>query len=294
MKSQPKITTLGKGDMFTEVSGDDTEEIVKLDLVGTDHCWEEWSIKERIENLQKWLVWNKTHDLSTDTGDSCKRERHWYKRDTSREYKAPSCLYCQGDQWLEACEVKDEISFTKRNCVATAGGGSWREHRITAKSSLLQVQVETPNELKWQTFNKRIESRIGVHYMQPWLRRSNITSHHSAEDSRDCGLTFTRTLGGISYQEKQLRSWSTWLQNHQDGARQLLRLDLHLCHLKSVAPGINETTTLSFEKLDMVIVDTKSKWITFPWYTSKVTEGSNKRWPQMSWCGDRMQKRWRK
>lgn len=168
MKSQPKITTLWKGNMFTEVSDDDTEEIVKLDLVGTDHSWEEWSIKELIETLQKWLEWNKTHDLSTDTGDSCKRERHWYKRDTSRGYKAQSCLYCQGDQWLEACEVKDEVSFTKRNCVATAGGGSWSEYRITAKSSLLQVQVETPNEPKWQTFNKRIESRIGVHYMQPW------------------------------------------------------------------------------------------------------------------------------
>ena len=34
-------------------------------------------------------------------------------------------------------------------------------------------------------------------------------------------------------------------------------LDLHLCHLKSGAPGINETPTLSFEKFEMVIVDTK-------------------------------------
>ena len=41
--------------MFTEVSDDDIEEIVKLDLVGTDHSWEKWSIKELIENLQKWL-----------------------------------------------------------------------------------------------------------------------------------------------------------------------------------------------------------------------------------------------
>ena len=37
----------------------------------------------------------------------------------------------------------------------------------------------------------------------------------------------------------------------------MLILDFHLCHLKSGATAINETPTLSFEKFEMVIVDTK-------------------------------------
>lgn len=131
---------------------------------------------------------NKTHDWSIDTRDSCKRKRHWYERDTCREHKAPSCLYCQGDHWVEVCEVLETLEqrrnfFHKKKLCCDC---RWRVmERITAKSSLLQVQVETPNKPKWQTFNKRIESRNGVHCMQPWLRRSIITSHHSAEDSRD-------------------------------------------------------------------------------------------------------------
>ena len=57
-------------------------------------------MKELFENLQKWLKRNKMDDSSTDAGDLRKREQHWYtrgKRDTGRESKAPSCLYCQGD-----------------------------------------------------------------------------------------------------------------------------------------------------------------------------------------------------
>ena len=37
-----------------------------------------------------------------------KKEGYWYtkgKRENSREPRAPSCLYCQGDHWGEACEV---------------------------------------------------------------------------------------------------------------------------------------------------------------------------------------------
>ena len=53
---------------------------VKPDLVRVDDNWEEWSMKELIENLQRWLKTNKIDDSSTDTGESRKRERHWYTR----------------------------------------------------------------------------------------------------------------------------------------------------------------------------------------------------------------------
>ena len=46
------------------------------------------------------------------TQGTSKRERHWHtrgKRDAGHEPKAPSCLYCQGDHWGEACGVFDTI-----------------------------------------------------------------------------------------------------------------------------------------------------------------------------------------
>ena len=85
---------------------------VKPDLVRVDDNWEEWYMKELIENLRKWLQRNKTDDSSADSGDSRRRERHWYtkgKRENGRKPKSPSCLYCQGDHWGEACKVFNTV-----------------------------------------------------------------------------------------------------------------------------------------------------------------------------------------
>ena len=81
---------------------------VKPDLVRVDDNWEEWNMKELIENLRKWLQRNKTVDSSADSGDSHRRELHWYtkgKQENGREPRAPSCLHCRGDHWGKACEV---------------------------------------------------------------------------------------------------------------------------------------------------------------------------------------------
>ena len=98
-------------------------------------------MKELIENLQKWLKRNRVDDSSTDAGDSRKRERHWYtrgKRDAGREPKPPSCLYCQGDHWGEACGVFDTIEkrrnfFHERrlcyNCGREGHGASYCRSR---------------------------------------------------------------------------------------------------------------------------------------------------------------------
>ena len=90
---------------------------VKPDLVRVDDNWEEWNMKELIENLRKWLQRNKTDDSSADSGDSRRRERHWYtkgKRENGREPRGPSCLYCQGDHWGEACEVFNTVEKRRK------------------------------------------------------------------------------------------------------------------------------------------------------------------------------------
>lgn len=46
---------------------------VKPNLVRVDDNWGEWSMKELIKNLQKWLKRNKAGDLSSDSGDSRRR-----------------------------------------------------------------------------------------------------------------------------------------------------------------------------------------------------------------------------
>ena len=51
---------------------------VKPDLVRVDDNWEEWDMKELIENLRKWVQRNKTDDFSAYSGDSRRGERYWY------------------------------------------------------------------------------------------------------------------------------------------------------------------------------------------------------------------------
>ena len=113
-KNYDALQTLGEADMLRGFVMTTLKKLpqVKPDLVRVDDHWEEWSMKELIESLQKWLKRNKLVDFLTDAGDLKKRERHWYtrgKRDAGREPKAPSCLYCQGDHWGEACGVFDTI-----------------------------------------------------------------------------------------------------------------------------------------------------------------------------------------
>ena len=103
-KSYDALQTLGEADMLRIFVMTTLKKLsqVKPDLVRVDNHWEEWSMKEFIENLQKWLKRNKVDDSLTDAGDSQKREQHWCtrgKRDAGHEPKAPSCLYCQGDHW---------------------------------------------------------------------------------------------------------------------------------------------------------------------------------------------------
>ena len=50
---------------------------VKPDLVRVDDNWEEWDMKELIENLRKWVQRNKTDDFSAYSGDSRRVEQYW-------------------------------------------------------------------------------------------------------------------------------------------------------------------------------------------------------------------------
>jgi len=109
-KNLDALQTLGEEDMLRGFVMTTLKKLpqVKPDLVRVDSNWEEWDMKELIENLRKWLQRTKTDDSFADNGDSRRKERHWYtkgKRENGREPRVTSCLYCQGEHWGEACEV---------------------------------------------------------------------------------------------------------------------------------------------------------------------------------------------
>ena len=81
-KNLDALQTLGEEDMLRGFVMTTLKKLpqVKPDLVRVDDNWEEWDMMELIENLRKWLQRNKTNDSSADSGDSRRRERHWYTK----------------------------------------------------------------------------------------------------------------------------------------------------------------------------------------------------------------------
>ena len=69
-KNYDALQTLGEADMLRGFVMTTLKKLpqVKPDLVRVDDHWEEWSMKELIENLQKWLKRNKVDDSSTNAG----------------------------------------------------------------------------------------------------------------------------------------------------------------------------------------------------------------------------------
>lgn len=72
------LHTLGEADMLRGFVMTTLKKLphVKPDLVRTDANWEDWDMKELIDNLQQWIRRNKSEDPPVDTGDPRKRERH--------------------------------------------------------------------------------------------------------------------------------------------------------------------------------------------------------------------------
>jgi len=154
-----------------------------------------------IENLQKWLKRNKNEDSSVDSGDSRKRERHWYakgKRENGREPKPPSCIFCRGDHWGESCEVFD--TFEKRrnffhekklcyNCGHEGHGANYCRSRPCFKCKA-----------------KHHTSLCDKPLVKGPSGGTVFTAYTSGSEDRSLPPSepiWTRILGGISYRRKQ-------------------------------------------------------------------------------------------
>ena len=78
---------------------------VKPDLVRVDENWEDWSMEDLIDALQKWLRRNNTE---TSTEQHKKPEKHLFT--LKGEKPTPYCLFCRKqDHWSDSCTVVTEL-----------------------------------------------------------------------------------------------------------------------------------------------------------------------------------------
>ena len=79
---------------------------VKPDLVRTDESWEDWNLKDLMNNLQKWLIRNKPTSDSKHHEESTRRERNWFAgKGNGGKSKSPKCVFCKGEHYSDSCEA---------------------------------------------------------------------------------------------------------------------------------------------------------------------------------------------
>ena len=82
---------------------------VKPDLVRVDENWEDWSMEDLIDALQKWLRRNNTE---TSTEQHKKSEKHFTLRG---EKPTPYCLFCRKqDHWSANCTIVTELVHRRK------------------------------------------------------------------------------------------------------------------------------------------------------------------------------------
>ena len=79
---------------------------VKPDLVRVDESWEEWSMEDLIDALQKWLRRNHV--------ESSKCEKHLFSQKQGDKLK-PYCLFCRKQEhWSEDCTLVTALADRKK------------------------------------------------------------------------------------------------------------------------------------------------------------------------------------
>ena len=82
----------------------------KPDLVRVDENWEDWSMEDLIDALQKWLRRNNTE---TSTEQHKKSEKHLFM--LKGEKPTPYCLFCRKqDHWSDSCTTVETLSNSRR------------------------------------------------------------------------------------------------------------------------------------------------------------------------------------
>lgn len=109
-QSYDALETLGQAEMLKGFVLSTLNKLpqIKSDLVRTDDDWEKWTMKDLLENIQKWLRRNKVAEDSTKSGsNNTRKERQWYTQKGDGKLKEKKCLFCGGNHWADNCTSQD-------------------------------------------------------------------------------------------------------------------------------------------------------------------------------------------
>ena len=90
-RSYDALETLGESEMLKGFVLTTLNKLphIKPDIVRIDDSWEEWGIKDLIDNIHTWLKRNKTEDSPEPERSFTKREKHWFMTKNSQFEKNP-------------------------------------------------------------------------------------------------------------------------------------------------------------------------------------------------------------
>ena len=86
---------------------------VKPDLVRKDDEWEEWSMKDLVGNLEKWLKRSKPGETTSAYEERHEREKNCYSGE-AKEKQLRKLTYCDSGHWCDECK-KLEIKESRRS-----------------------------------------------------------------------------------------------------------------------------------------------------------------------------------
>ena len=111
-KNFDALQTLGEGEKLNGFVMATLNKLlqVKPDLVRVDENWEDWSMEDLIDALQKWLRRNNTE---TSAEQHKKSEKHLFT--LKGENPTPYCLFCRKhDHWSDSCTVVTELADRRK------------------------------------------------------------------------------------------------------------------------------------------------------------------------------------
>jgi len=200
---------------------------VKPDLVRVDENWEDWSMEDLIDALQKWLRRNNT---KTSTEQHKKSEKHLFT--LKGEKPTPYCLFCRKqDHWSDSCTVITELVdrrkfFMDHNLCFNCGRSGHRLikeikktlHKTLGRSRLSYEAMESVVMDIERNLNNRpltyVEAEGGEEVLTPnmimWGRDAHpIEDIELIEDDKEKLTKMNRRL-----EEAKAHAWRRWKREY--------------------------------------------------------------------------------
>ena len=184
---------------------------VKPDLVRVDENWEEWSMEDLIDALQKWLRRNHV--------ENSKCEKHLFTEKGDKQ--TPYCLFCRKqDHWSVNCTVVTALAdrkkfFVDRNLCFNCGRSNHRADQCRRRGCVKRkYRHHTSICDRQEKENNSSPNGVSLTYrIHQLCRRESTTCNYSREHQR------TSSLG--------LPGHGIWTQFHLKRGSQVVKVKAH-------------------------------------------------------------------